>query len=178
MEKGGTRPYSSYSCDLSAQSCSNVNKFVWGKWGQMPRCIIYMLSWRCKCTVAANASPHPADFDLIFQFPSTVPPFFWSPAPQGKQWQKMALSAIRCHYSFTGRMCPADRNPSISCWITVRRWKTSSSLGCTCRLLWGSRIWNRGFISQGEGMMGQDVSAASSNRNEISFGAREVGGKQ
>lgn len=78
--------------------------WVWGKWGQMPRCIIYMLSWRRE---AANAK-HPLDFDLIFRFPrimpSHPPPELLAAQHHRRRHRSLAAggrkcSTVRCHCS-------------------------------------------------------------------------------
>lgn len=149
----------------------------------MPRCIIYMLSWRCKCAPAVNAKLPPASRRLWPNFLiSTHHPFLLqsSSLPGGEWQQEMTLTTVRCHYSFTGATCPVEEpsskalNSSIhppfpnfpegSFLFVIWRWKTSS------QLLWGCEVWNCSFIFQGEEW--ETGCTLTENRNKLSFGAR------
>lgn len=117
-----------------------------------------------------NVSQHPADFDLILRFPSIIPALPGAPSPQGKQWQKMALSAVRCHYGFTGTMCPARgaSSKTVSLYFMLNHRQEVENI-----LLTGLHVsaplsqsdFKLWVYFTGRGMMGQDVSATSPNRN-------------
>lgn len=127
-----------------------------------------------------NVSRHPADFDLILQFPSIIPPLSGAPSPQGKQWQKMALSAVRCHYSFTRATCPTQEalSKTVTLYFMLNHRQEVENILLTGLHVSAPlrqsdlKLW---VYFTGRGVMGQDVSATSPNRNEISFGAWEEG---